>query len=96
MIGTCLFGWHHFGPPRKNAEGDLLYECVKCLCVKKSPVRIDLDASRQATAEATLARSVAELKATGEWVGIPSNDAAGQVIVARPPRRTRATFPRAA
>jgi hypothetical protein len=83
----CLLGKHHFSLPRLTEGGKLMRECLRCMRVEYSSVRLPPDASEAVTLDERRARAITELAATGEWVGQSRN--------APPPRRSAAP-PRAA
>jgi hypothetical protein len=70
---SCFFGNHSYGLPRSNGDGTITIECMNCLRMELSPVRLPRDEGAAASLDVRRAQAIANLVAEERWVGIPSN-----------------------
>jgi hypothetical protein len=64
---------HSYGLPRTNGDGTVDIECMSCLHIERSSVRLPQDEGAAASLGQRRAHAIAELVAEERWVGIPMN-----------------------
>jgi hypothetical protein len=73
MSFRCMLGKHSYGVPRTNGDGTVSSECMVCLRVETSSIRLQSADGADAALDARRAQAIADLVAQERWVGIPSN-----------------------
>jgi hypothetical protein len=69
----CLLGKHSLGPPRVDAAGVTVMECLICLRIQPARVSLGSKPDEPTVLEDRRARAIAELVANKRWAGLASD-----------------------